>query len=263
MTGQSGEAGDRAGTGTKNPVLAFRDGVAALLHSFGFLLRRPGLWPVALVPALVLLTLSLAFASAAVAWVAPAVRHAWGQPTGSWARIGAETTAWAAALAVGALGVVVALALTPPLSSPALERIVGERERELGVPARAPLGFLAEMLCGLKAQAFAASVAIPLLVLLWALDIAFPPLVVVTLPAKYVVGALALAWNLLDYPLTLRGLRMRDRLALMRRHAAACLGFGFGFVVLFSVPCFSVLMLPIGVAAAAEMYARMDRPTDV
>lgn len=245
---------------TARPSLGLSAGAATVFRSIGFLMRRPDLWPAALVPGVVLLALSAAAVAASIRWVRPMVHHAWGETASVWARAGAEASAWAAVVAAAVLGTAVALLLTPPLSAPALETIVGARERELGAPERRALGFWAEILCGLKAQLLALGFAVPAVLLLWLVDLVWPPALVVTVPVRIVVSALAIAWNLLDYPLTLRGWSMRERLALLRRHSAACLGFGLAFAALFSIPCFSVLMLPIGVAAAAEMTARMTRP---
>jgi uncharacterized protein involved in cysteine biosynthesis len=40
----------------------------------------------------------------------------------------------------------------------------------------------------------------------------------------------------------------------MRRHFSAVLGFGAAFTLVFWVPCFGTLMLPVGVAAATALY---------
>lgn len=237
----------------------FFGGAGVLFRSFGFVVGRPRLWPAALVPVGVLVALSAASAAAAVIWVRPALRQAWGAPTSAWTRWGAEAGAWAAVVAVAGLGLIAAFVAAPPLSAPALERIVLARERALGVPERLPLGFWRGLACGIQAQVFGLAGVVLALVGIGILEILAPPAVVLTMPLRWVVSALALAWNLLDYPLTLRGWSMRARWAAMRRHAAACFGFGLAFAALFSIPCFSLLMLPIGVAGAAELTVRMTQ----
>jgi CysZ protein len=210
-----------------------------------------------MVPALVLTVLSAGFMAVALMWVEPLVSSYLPEPSGWLARIGAGALSVLAVVLTAAVGVVVALALTPPLSAPALEKLVEAREHDLGAEPRAQAGFLSEILCGLRAQAAAFAMAMPLLTLLWVIDVLAPPAVVVTFPLKYAVVALALAWNLLDYPLTLRGVTVRARLALLRRNRRTALGFGIAFVLLFWAPCCSVLLLPVGVLAAAELSARM------
>ncbi len=237
--------------GTDKP--GFRVGFGSVFRAAGFLFRAHRLWPISLVPGAILFALVTAFALLAVLLLRPAVTT-WLNPEGGpYAALGAGLAGWLVAILAGALGALLALAITPPLSAPALEHIVSARERSLGVPDRQPIGLFAEMAFGLKAQLFAAGFAVPTLAVLWAIDLLFPPAAIVTVPLKLVVVSAALSWNLLDYPLTLRGVRLRDRLRLMAAHKAAILGFGLAFAALFWLPCFQVLMLPVGVAAAAEL----------
>lgn len=233
--------------------LGFFSGLRALPGAAGWLLARPAAWPYALVPALVLGLLSAGAVTLALSTVRPALEGLIGQGEAWHLRLLRAALPWVGTALAAVLGLMVALALTPPLSSPALERLVDLRERELSLPPRAPLGFFAEIACGLRAQALAAAFALPLLAALWVTELAFPPAVVVTLPAKYLVVAFGLAWNLFDYPLTLRGVPMRRRLRLFSQHRAAVIGFGAGFALLFWVPCFSVVLLPLGVVAATEL----------
>ena len=65
--------------------------------------------------------------------------------------------------------------------------------------------------------------------------------------------ALTVAWNLLDYPLSLQGFPARARLRLIRRHAGAAFGFGLCFAGLSLVPLAAVVLLPVGVVAATQL----------
>ena len=235
----------------------FRAGFGAIFRGAGFLVRTPASWPFAWVPALVLVALALLLGWAAVTAVNAWVDGWLGSATSWYGKASASLLSWLGSILGAILGLLVALALSPPLSAPALERIVGLAERELGVPARSPIGFLAEIWCGLRAQAFAALFAVPTLALLWIAELLFAPAVFVTVPLKLLVSALCLSWTLFDYPLTLRGVRMRERLGLVLRHKAAAVGFGLGFALLFWLPCFGVLLLPVGVAAATRLVWRM------
>lgn len=233
----------------------FLTGFRAVFSGLGFVLARPRSWPWAAVPTLVLTTLVVALVWASVALVQPAVRGWLGSDAeiGGLVAFGSELVAWLAALLSALAGVLLALAVTPPLSSPALEKIVGLQEHELDVPEREPLGLWAEVWCGLRAQAFAALFALPILVVLWLAELVFPAAAVVTVPLGFVVVSLSMAWNLFDYPLTLRNVRMRDRFTLVRAHPRVCLGFGMAFALLFWIPGCGVLLLPIGVAAATRL----------
>lgn len=236
------------------PSPGFITGVRALFRGVRYILHTSQIWPYACVPALVLTLLLGAAAGSTARWVFPAIQAA--LPTGESAAGQALWVGTSGLLALGVflLGASLAFALTPPLSSPALEHIVTLRERSLAVPERPPLGLLSEIWCGFRAQVFVLIGVLPVLVLLWLVELALPPLAVVTVPLKLVVTSLALAWNLLDYPLTLRGVRMRERYLLFTRFKGACLGFGAAFAVLFWIPCgCQIVLLPVGAAAAAEL----------
>jgi CysZ protein len=226
----------------------FVSGFRAVPEGLAFIARTPGVWPYALLPSLVASALIAGFGWLSFSWLGPAVATRFAEPNVWYAAIVHYVVAIGAAL----LGVFLALAITPPLSGPALERIVIAEERELGIPERAPLGFFAEITCGLRAQALAGAFSVPVLTVLWLVDLVLPVAAVVTLPCKLATVALALSWNLFDYPLTLRGVRMRQRLRLVRSNKAAVLGFGLAFSILFLVPCCMIVTLPIGVAAATR-----------
>jgi CysZ protein len=243
---------------TTEKAPGFRAGFGAIFSGFGFLFRTPGSWPYALVPAAILITLAALASWGAIHFVQPAFEGWFGAPTSWWGRVGAEVISWLGAVLAAALGILIAIALTPPLSGPALERIVALQERELGAPPRADLGFFAEMWCGLRSQLAAALFAAPLLLVLWIIDIVFPPAAVVTLPLKFLVAAFALAWNLFDYPLTLRGVGVRERMQFVKTHRRPLFGFGLAFAALFWLPCLGVLLLPVGVAAATKLLWRLQ-----
>lgn len=231
----------------------FGTGLVELFKAAGFVVRTPRAWPSALVPAAVLVALGTALVALSIHFIQPAIAGLMPASSRWYWELGRGVLSWLVTVLAGVLGLLVALAATPPLSGPALEHLVELEERELGVRPREPIGFLAEIWCGLKAQAAAALFGGPLLVLLWIVDLVFPPASVVTVPLKLLVSSLALAWNLFDYPLTLRGVRLRARLTLVRRNPAATLGFGAGCTVLFLAPCFGVLLLPVGVVAATRL----------
>jgi uncharacterized protein involved in cysteine biosynthesis len=91
------------------------------------------------------------------------------------------------------------------------------------------------------------------------LELAVPPVSLVTTPLKLALGALGVSWNLLDYPLTLRGIGARERIAFVKAHAATALGFGAAFTLSFWLPCCGILLLPVGVAAATELFHTLTR----
>lgn len=231
----------------------FGSGLLAVPRGAGFLVRSPRAWPFAAVPTLILVGLGTLLVALSVHFVQPAIAGLLPASSHWYWQMGRGFVSWLVTILAGVLGLLVAVAVTPPLSGPALERLVELEERALGVSRRQRIGFMAEIWCGLRAQAAAAMFCGPILVLLWLVELLFPPASVVTVPLKMLVAALALAWNLFDYPLTLRGVRLSHRLALVVRHPGATLGFGAGCTLLFLAPCFGVLLLPVGVVAATNL----------
>lgn len=234
-------------------LVGFLNGFAAPFGAVRTLVMMPRAWPFALVPAAVFLLLEAAFIGISweylKPWAAAQAGHA------SWAPHWLGSGVGMIALLLAALiGWFAAALLAPALSAPALERLVGLVEAELGAPAREPLGFFAELACGVRSLLFSLSLTLPFVVLLTLLEIVVPPLAAVATPLKLLLGALGVAWGLFDYPLTLRGVRARERFGFVMQHFSVVLGFGLAFTLVFWLPCFGILMLPVGVIAATKLY---------
>jgi uncharacterized protein involved in cysteine biosynthesis len=234
-------------------ISGFLSGFSAPFGAVRTLLSMPRAWPYALVPAAVFVLLEGAFV--AVSWqflkpwaVAQAGSASW---VPSW--LGSSVGVLAVLLAA-ALGWFASALLAPAFSAPALERLVGLVEDELRAPSREPLGFFAELGCGLRSMLFSLSLTLPLVLGLTLLEMLLPPVAVVATPLKLLLGAFGVAWGLFDYPLTLRGVRARDRFGFLLQHFSVVLGFGIAFTLVFWLPCFGILMLPVGVIAATRLY---------
>lgn len=242
----------------KRQLIGFWRGFSVLFGAAGRLLGLPRAWPFMITPALVFLVLEAAFIWLSWSYLKP------------WASEYLATVSWLPnALAIGASWVVTALAVVlgwllavffaPVLSAPALERIVGITEVELKAPSREPMSFVAEFWCGARALLSSLALTLPVVLALSLLELLFPPLAIVVTPLKLLLGALGVAWGLFDYPLTLRGIGSRQRVQFMRRHFTVVLGFGTAFSLVFWLPCLGILMLPVGVAAATQLYWEIER----
>jgi len=256
MTETSHRAALRLGScyalGVVGPAQNFWIGFRAIFAGFRRLARLPKSYPFALVPALVFGVLEVSFVMLSLRVLSPWVRGALaGQ--GAVRSLGVSALSWLSVAVGCVVGWFVAALLSPILSAPALERIVALVEADLGARPRRAIGALGEFACGLRAAVLGVALFVPPVFALTLLEFALPPVSIVTTPVKFALGALAVAWNLLDYPLTLRGIGARARIAFVKTHAASSLGFGAAFALSFWLPCCGILLLPVGVAAATEL----------
>jgi uncharacterized protein involved in cysteine biosynthesis len=234
---------------------SFSIGFTSMFRGMGFLARSTKSWPYAVVPLAVVVLLSLLFGWAVVRFVQPWTESLIGpaNDTAWWS----STLSWLAAVVAFTAGLFLAYVLAPPLSAPALEKLVESREQDMGAPPRAPRGYLWEVGAGFRAAMVAIAVTAPLWIAIWVIELFVPAVAPLTLMIKALLTSAAVSWSLLDYPLTLRGVPLRDRMRLWKRRPGLVAGFGAAFAALFWIPCFGLLMLPVGVIAAAEVSWRL------
>jgi len=234
---------------TRRP--GFGAGVASLFGGFGFVIGTPGMWPLAMVPVAVATTITGVLGWLAVTTVPARVAAALGG--------GVLSTLAAVVAAVAAVigAVLIGLGLAQPLSGPALNRIVRAVETREGAPAWPPTRAIDDVLHGLSSIVVPYAFGVPLLTVLFLLSLT--PAAPIALPLKLVVLAIMIAWDLCDYPLSQRGVPTGARVAFMKRHASAMVGFGVGLALLSLLPCALVLVLPAGVAGAARLVVHLER----
>jgi uncharacterized protein involved in cysteine biosynthesis len=218
-----------------------------------WLLRHPRTWWLAAVPVAVLVLLGTIAAYLAFVVLRPELAAALPRTESWYWSLAVSVAATAGAVLAAVLGLLLAYALTPPLSAPALEGLVERVEAEVQAPPRRSVGWLAQTWCGLRASLTALMVTGPLLVVASLVELLVPFAVVVTLPIQLFSAALFSAFSMLDYPLTLRGVRIRKRFAFMASAAGPVLGFGAACVVLFAIPCGAIVLLPVGVVAGTRL----------
>ena len=245
-----------AGSNRRAP--GFLDGLRAPFGGLGFIMSTPSTWAAALVPVVIVLALTMLLGFGGVAGTR-ALLDAFLPvlATDVWYASVVRVLLYAVAVMIAAL---VSMALAQPLSGPALERIVRAQERALGAGEHpSDDRALASFWRGLRVTAVSLSFAALAIGLLLVVDVFVPPAAVVTVPLKFVVTALTLSWDVLDYPLGLRQRGVGQRLAWFRAHAPAVLGFGLALAVLFLVPCAGLLLLPAGAAGGARLVVASER----
>ena len=233
-------------------------GVLSVFRALGFLVMRPGLWPYAIVPVVLCGVILVALASVGIAGTSALVdkiEHTDGVATAAvWFL---KILLW---LVTILLSFVLAAALAQPLSGFALDALSQRQEAHLGGPARTGPSFFPAIFASLKVTLLGLFVGLPLLVMLAGMSFLFPPLAVVTIPLKLTVVALLAAWDLLDYPFSLRNMGVRDRLRFFSDHFGAVLGFGLTTALLLLVPGIGLFLLPIGVIAGTRIVVSTERP---
>lgn len=237
----------------------FRAGIGALFSGLGFVAARPGTWPLALVPAVVATVLMGACGWLAIAYLPGLVASLIGPTSGL---VGGVLTVLAqiAATAVAVVaGVLLGLALAQPLSGPALERIVRRAEAEAGAPAWPATSSLQDIGRSLSSVVVGLAFSLPILFVLFLIGALVPGAAVVTVPLKFVLTALTIAWDICDYPLSIRGVPVGTRVAFMKRNYRAMLGFGAGIALVALVPCSLCFVLAPGAAGAARLVLDIER----
>jgi CysZ protein len=229
------------------------DGVRAFFGGVGFVVGKPGVWGYALVPATVALFLGGVLGSLGI-WGASALATALVAGESAWATAGQ----WLVGILLGVLAVVlaflVAVSLAQPLSGFALEAIVRKQEKGLGVEHVWPeQPFWPSLARSLRVTLMALVLGLPVIALLTLVELVFAPAAVITWPLKFVVSALMLAWDFLDYPLGMRGLGVRDRLRFFAHNLGPVTVFGCLATVVLLVPGLGLLVLPMGAAGAARL----------
>jgi uncharacterized protein involved in cysteine biosynthesis len=236
----------------------FLAGMRAFGEGVGFILRTPPVWGYALVPAAIAFALFLVFATTGAILITGTVQEA--SVTSS------ALLVFGAWLLGGVLGLVTLLAaalvassLAQPLSGFALEAIARNQALLMGKKLWASPRGLGPFFRALSVTLAALALAGPALGALTLATLLFPPWAVVTIPLKFMVTSLALAWDFLDYPFSLRHAGVGERLRWIGEHFSAVLGFGLAASFVMLIPGVGLFVLPMGVAGATRLLAESDR----
>jgi CysZ protein len=224
-------------------------GIRAFVGGLRWVATTPRVWPRAAAPIATALVLVAVFGVLGARGAMAVAHRAFGEG------LGAGFLGVLLALAAVVLAIVVGVSLAQPLSGWALAWIVRAQEHDLGIAYAAEPPVRPTMLGSLASALLGLAVGVPLVALLTLATWAFPPDAIVTVPLKAVVAAVLLAWDLLDYPLTSRGLDVRARLKWCASDFGAVVGFGLAALFLFAIPGLGLVALPCGVAGAVRLAA--------
>jgi CysZ protein len=234
------------------------EGLVAVLGGIWFIITSPRLWPFALVPALLIVAILCAFACLGfygAEWFRDLLL---GAPETVWGHVGSWLMRLLLYAVVIAMAFLVALALAQPLSGSALEAIVRAQERALLGEDLKHSSFWSALWVSTRATLVMLVVGGIVYTALFIVDLCVPPAVVITVPLRFVAGAWLLAWNFLDYPLSMRGLGVFARLRWSLRHFDEFTVFGGLWAALLFLPGLFFLCLPMGVAGATRLAVAAD-----
>jgi CysZ protein len=229
------------------------DGLEAFFGGIHFIVTTPSVWLYALVPAFMVLLLACVLGWLGIWGAGQAISAFLGQTSGFWSTAGSWVLTILLALPAVLFALLLAVILAQPFSVFALEAIVHAQERALGVASCPAPTLLQSMLLSLRVALFALAIAVPIYVLFFIVDVVYPPALVATVPLRFLFFAWLLAWNFLDYPLTLRGMGLGARLRWISERQGAFTSFGLAWASVLILPGMALLLLPMGVAGATRL----------
>lgn len=237
----------------------FGFGLASVFRGVGWVVTTPAVWGLAFVPVIVAFAIMVALGIGTVHFVPGWVEGWLGPGVSLGATILLRVLQVLGVLVGFAASVLAAFALAQPLSGPALESLVRKQEQALGAPVRPGNNFVLDVWRSLQSLLVGYMIGLPILAVLALLSLVVPAAAVVLFPLKLVVASFTVAWDLCDYPLSIRGLRVAERLRIMADHKRAVIGFGVALALAGLIPGLLFLLLPCGVAGAARLMWQIER----
>ena len=229
------------------------EGLEAFFGGIHFIVTTPSVWLYALVPGFMVLLLACALGWLGIWGAGQVVSALIGQTSGFWSTAGSWALTILLAVPAALFALLLAVILAQPFSVFALEAIVHAQERALGVASGPPPTLFQSMLLSLRVALFALAIAVPTYVLFFVVDVVYPPALVATVPLRVLFSAWLLAWNFLDYPLTLRGMGLQARLRWISERQGAFTSFGLAWAFMLVLPGMALFLLPMGVAGATRL----------
>lgn len=226
------------------PSASFGGGLRAFARGASFIVTTPALWLAAAAPIAAWLVMFAMVGGGAAHFVMRGINENMTLT---------ETIERVLGALAGFIGAfLAATALAQPLAGPALDVLVERRRAALGLPVGPKQRLRDTLPRALGVTMLGLAVSLPLLALLWLASMLVPVLSPVFVILKFVVLALTVAWDFLDYPFGVEGMRLGERIAFMRAHFGLVLGFGVAAALVLLVPCVGLVVLPMGVVGATD-----------
>lgn len=242
---------------TRKP--GFLTGVMAPFQGFHFLLTHSSTWSRALVPTLVFVLLFFSIAIPGVWGMHLLTNHLTLKYSSRWAHIGVWLLRLVLYIVAFCLSLIIAMITAQPLSAPALESLVRAQERHLKYPIRPEEPFWSSVWRSVRVAIVSIFAALILFISLTLIEFFLPPSVILTTPIKILLTSFILAYDIIDYPLSLHLLGVKERVPWFRHYLWTTLGFGLAMEVIFLIPGAVLLLLPAGVCGATRLVIAAER----
>jgi CysZ protein len=244
---------------TKSRPPGFLTGVMAPFQGFAFIVKHPSTWSRALVPALIFTVLLFAFSIPGTWGMYLVTNRLIQQHQSRWAQYGIFLLRIVLYVVAIFFSLILAFITAQPLSAPALESLVRAQERQLKYPNRPEEGFCGSVWRSIRVALISIIASLCIFTLLTITEFFFPPAVIITLPLKFLVTGFILAYDIIDYPLSLHLFGVRERSPWFKNYIWATLGFGLAMEVIFLIPGAFLLLLPAGVCGATILVIAAER----
>lgn len=234
----------------RNPFQHFSAGVRFFFSGLRMLLRHPSLLAFSFIPIILTIVVLTALALSGV-WLVGQFMGRGLFPFGDRLLIFVQALTLLLAFFIGFL---IYLPLARVLLAPFSEAISRRAYHLVAGDHKMPeaSGWSRAIAEGAKMVAFQAIIAL----FAFALGFFLPPLAG---PLGVGVTILFVCLDFLDVPLSVRGLRLREKLRTLWRHKALALGFGAAGYLLLIIPLVNLLALPVGVIGATLLVASLER----
>ncbi|UJR33636.1 hypothetical protein I4U23_021070 [Adineta vaga] len=237
----------------------FFSGILAPFQGFYFILKHSSTWSRALIPS-ILFTLLLFACAIPGTWAMHTLTgRLIRKNTSRLAHVGIWLLRLVLYIIAICLSLIIALLTAQPLSSPALESLVRAQEHDLKYPSRPEESFCSSVWRSLRIAAISLVISLVIFIVLTFIEFVVPLAIFVTTPLKFLTTAWIIAYDIIDYPLSLHLLGVRERTPWFRHYLWATLGFGLAMEIIFLIPGAFFLLLPAGVCGATRLVVAAER----
>ena len=199
-----------------------------------FILTHKSTWLRALVPAILFIIIFCAFSIPGVWGMHILTNYLVEKHRSHWVHISIWLVRIVLYIFTICLLLIIAILTAQPLSSPSLASLVRAQERHLKYPNRPEESFCSSISRSLCIAIISLLLSLTIFILLTLIEFFFPPSIILTTILKFLTTAFIIAYDIIDYLLSLHLLGVKERTPWFRHYLWTTLGFGLSMEVIFS-----------------------------